>query len=66
MYNIGSKRIQENVAQVDIKRAKEVYSFYKDYIQSIANVSATAKAGAYICYVVGNRRVRDIVLPTKR
>lgn len=52
------------VARLDIKRAKEVYSFYADYIRSIAHVSTAVKAGGYICYVVGNRRVKDIVLPT--
>ncbi len=54
----------DHVANVDEKRAKEVYSFYHDYYQSIQNVSKTLKHGGYACYVVGNRRVKGITLPT--
>ena len=56
----------EKVADKDKKRAKEVYSFYKDYRNSINNVSITLKKGGYACYVVGNRRVKDITLPTDK
>ncbi|MBF0378387.1 MAG: DNA methyltransferase [Desulfamplus sp.] len=52
------------IADKDEKRAKEVYSFYKDYINSISNVSKVIKKNGYACYVVGNRRVKDITLPT--
>ncbi len=54
----------ERIAFIDVKRAKEVYSFYADYGKSIANVATTLKKGAHACYVVGNRRVKDITLPT--
>ena len=54
----------EEVGRVNVKRAKEVYSFYKDYIKSIANVSTTIKKEGHACYVVGNRRVKGITLPT--
>ncbi|MBC6413970.1 MAG: DNA methyltransferase [Chromatiales bacterium] len=56
--------IVEKIARQDLKRAQAVYSFYDDYIKSIANVVGVVKRGAYICYVVGNRRVKDIKLPT--
>jgi len=61
--NVADNAIAQ-VAQVDEKRAKEVYSFYQDYSQSIQNVSKTLKSGGYACYVVGNRRVKGITLPT--
>ena len=54
----------EAVAAIDAKRAREVYSFYFDYSRSIRNVSKVVKKGGYACYVVGNRRVKDTVLPT--
>lgn len=54
----------EKIAVIDKKRAKEVYAFYDDYRHSIANVASVVKGGGYACYVVGNRRVKDTVLPT--
>ena len=54
----------EKVESKDKKRAKDVYSFYEDYSKSIANVSKVIKKSGYACYVVGNRRVKDITLPT--
>ena len=54
----------EQIATIDRKRAKEVYSFYADYIRSICNVASVVKKNGYVCYVVGNRRVKNITLPT--
>lgn len=54
----------EKINEKDSKRAKEVYSFYADYSKSITNVSTVIKPNGYACYVVGNRRVKDITLPT--
>jgi tRNA G10 N-methylase Trm11 len=53
-----------NISLEKPKRAKEIYSFYRDYKQSIFNVSKTIKHGGIVAYVVGNRRVNDIELPT--
>lgn len=46
------------------KRAKEIWSFYRDYKSSIINVSKLIKPNGIVAYVVGNRRVNDIELPT--
>ncbi len=54
----------DRIATDDEKRAQDVYSFYWDYYQSIVNVSATLKRNGYACYVVGNRKVKGITLPT--
>ena len=56
----------EKIAKKDEKRAREVYSFYRDYYNSINNISITLKSGGYACYVVGNRRVKGITLPTDK
>lgn len=56
----------EKIACKDEKRAKDVYSFYEDYRRSIANVSSVIKKNGYACYVVGNRRVKDTILPTDK
>lgn len=57
-------KIVARVGDSDEKRAKEVYSFYADYIRSVCNVSSVVKKNGYACYVVGNRRVKDLTLST--
>lgn len=52
------------IAAVDVARANEVYAFYADLGESIAHVASRMKHGGYVCYVVGNRRVKSIELPT--
>ncbi len=52
------------ITEEDEKRAKEVTAFYHDYQKSIGNVAKTIKKGGYACYVVGNRKVKGITLPT--
>ena len=67
IQKFGIKKLDhiiEKISQIDPKRASEVYSFYADYKQSIKNVAKTIKAGGYACYVVGNRTVKGIRLPT--
>jgi hypothetical protein len=54
----------ENVKKSDEKRAREVASFYVDLHASISNVAKVIKQNGYACYVVGNRKVKGVVLPT--
>jgi site-specific DNA-methyltransferase (cytosine-N4-specific) len=42
----------------------EVASFYSDLQSSIQNVADVVKPDGYACYVVGNRKVKGVVLPT--
>lgn len=46
------------------KRAYEVASFYRDLELSINKVAKSVKKGGHIAYVVGNRLVKDVQLPT--
>jgi site-specific DNA-methyltransferase (cytosine-N4-specific) len=55
--------IQE-ISNVDEKRAKDVMHFYDEYLQSMKNVASRINKGGYSCYVVGNRTVKGIQLPT--
>lgn len=48
----------------DLKRALEVSAFYADLFKSISHVGELLRAGGYACYVVGNRRVKGVTLPT--
>lgn len=52
------------IADTDAKRAGEVSAFYSDLLASVRNVATTVRRGGYVCYVVGNRKVKGVVLPT--
>ncbi len=52
------------IQKQDKERARDVISFYEDYEKSINNVSTTLKKGGYACYVVGNRTVKGVNIPT--
>lgn len=46
------------------KRAIEVSSFYIDLAKSIQKIAKTIKRGGKAIYIVGNRRVKGVQLPT--
>ena len=52
------------IESVDKKRAREVSAFYIDLGRSINSVVQVLSPNATICYVVGNRRVKGVMLPT--
>ena len=54
----------EKIRLIDEKRAGEVSAFYIDLERSISSVARACSSHATICYVVGNRRVKGVVLPT--
>ncbi len=54
----------EQISKEDEKRALEVLAFYLDLQASIFNVAKVIKPLGYACYVVGNRKVKGVVLPT--
>jgi len=56
----------QKIAEKDDKRALEVASFYTDLKMSIANVAKTIRKNGFACYVVGNRRVKGVSLPTDK
>lgn len=58
--NASIQLIYENKPQ----RALEVASFYSDLYSSIRNASKIIRKGGYACYVVGNRTVNSVLLPT--
>ncbi|TAH30527.1 MAG: modification methylase [Cytophagales bacterium] len=73
MGGVKSKQMYESgimtdyIAEVGIldkKRALEVSSFYVDLENSIKKVASSIKKGGKSIYVVGNRTVKNIQLPT--
>ncbi len=62
-----SDALNDNIASVrakDPKRAMDVVAFYADYHASIRNVSKLVRRKGLVCYVVSNRRVRDVTMDT--
>jgi hypothetical protein len=53
-----------DIEKVDKKRALDVSSFYADLDASISKVAGSVKNGGKIIYIVGNRTVKNIRLPT--
>ncbi|MDZ7877089.1 MAG: hypothetical protein U5L45_05440 [Saprospiraceae bacterium] len=65
--NINKGLIADYISQInteDNKRALEVSSFYNDLDNSIKKVASSVKIGGKSIYVVGNRTVKNIQLPT--
>ncbi len=54
----------EQIKDVDLERAGDVYSFYLDLCNSIAAISNKTKSGGYQFWVVGNRTVKGKLLLT--
>ncbi|MGL4595264.1 MAG: hypothetical protein ACRCUY_11080, partial [Thermoguttaceae bacterium] len=67
MYNTTNGLIIEYISQIrkeDKKRALEVSAFYRDLESSIKNVANSIKKGGKAIYIVGNRTVKNVQLPT--
>ena len=54
----------EKIRLIDEKRAEEVSAFYIDLERSIRSIAEACSPHATICYVVGNRCVKGVRLPT--
>lgn len=54
----------KKIAVQSAKRAIEVSSFYDDLKHSIKEVAASIRKGGTAIYIVGNRCVKDVLLPT--
>ena len=67
--NIDSPHLKEiifQISQIDQKRAKEVLSFYEDFNKGLYELDRVMKQGGYVCFVVGNRTVKGINIPTDK
>ena len=73
---MGGKKIKENIkdgvissfiqkiSECDKKRALEVSSYYNDLKDSIIDVANSVRNGGKAIYIVGNRTVKNVKLPT--
>ena len=63
--NFGIPELNSAISQISsIKRRYEVAAFYLDYRKSILNISKILKRNGKLCFVVANRTVGGIMLPT--
>jgi len=60
------KEIIKRIAEIDNKRAKEVLSFYEDFDKCIVQLDRIMNKKGYVCFVVGNRTVKGINIPTDK
>ncbi len=58
------KEIMHKITEKDPKRARDVLSFYVDFDKCIKELHRVTKQGAFLCFVVGNRTVKGIQIPT--
>lgn len=56
--------VVSTIRKQDSDRVRDVVAFYQDYEKSINHVSTTIKKGGLACYVVGNRTVKGVNIPT--
>ncbi|HOV31765.1 MAG TPA: DNA methyltransferase [Candidatus Hydrogenedens sp.] len=69
IFNLPSKVLYEvlhKIVDKDEKRAKEVFSFYDELFRAIQIMTQKVKKNGYVCFVVGNRRVKSEELPTDK
>lgn len=58
------QRAIDQVREASSERAHEINAFYVDLWRSISNIAPCIRNGGHACYVVGNRRVKGVELPT--
>ncbi len=58
------KKTLNKISKLDSRRAKDVLSFYVDFDKCVKELHRVTKKGAFICFVVGNRRVKGIQIST--
>ena len=66
-YTIPSDTLREalyKIKDIDLERAGDVYSFYRDLENSISAISSKTKPNGYQFWVVGNRTVKGELLKT--
>jgi len=60
------KEIIKRIAEKDEKRAREVLSFYEDFDKCVIQLNRVMAKKGFVCFVVGNRTVKGINIPTDK
>lgn len=65
--DLKSLTLQETLKKIaanDPIRARDVLSFYVDFDKCVQEIHRVTKKGAFLCFVVGNRTVKGVQIPT--
>jgi hypothetical protein len=60
------RTVASKIVQKDSRRALDVTSFYHDLTLCLMEINRVCRKGATICFVVGNRTVKGICIPTDK
>lgn len=60
------KEIIKKISEKDEKRTREVLSFYEDFDKCVIQLNRVMAKNGYVCFVVGNRTVKGINIPTDK
>lgn len=63
-YSQTLEATYEQIAQSERRRAKQVRAFYDDFALCLAEMTRVCRKGAIACFVVGNRTVKGVKIPT--
>ncbi len=68
-HKLNSPTLNESLDKIksqDEPRAKDVLSFYIDFNRCIAELDRVMKVNSRLCFVVGNRTVKGVKIPTDK
>ena len=60
------KNTINKIKNIDEKRAREVLSFYEDFDKCVIQLDRVLSKNGHVCFVVGNRTVKGINIPTDK
>jgi site-specific DNA-methyltransferase (cytosine-N4-specific) len=60
------RKVINKISKKDTKRAKEILSFYEDFNFCVKEIDRVMKKNGKVCFVVGNRTIKKITLPTDK
>jgi DNA modification methylase len=62
-----SRSLEDALSQItprDKRRSRQVFAFYDDFALCLKEITRVCRRGARACFVVGNRTVRGVKIPT--
>ncbi len=59
-------QILDEIKEIDKKRSDEVKIFYNDFFLCLEEINRIMRDRSTICFVVGNRRIKGITIPTDK
>ncbi len=65
--DLGSRALTstlEAISAIDARRARQVGAFYADFASCFVEITRVCRPGAKACFVVGNRTVKGVRIPT--